>query len=107
MKNPSFRLAVDAKTLDSTTPPWHAAANGFAPRNIIVEEAHVLYHACYLAPPDMRLPSEWRLSRCGIGIPPIPVSHGTRRWEDIHAHRATLTAEERTCTQLDLRIENT
>jgi hypothetical protein len=69
------------------------AAAGFAPHNLTVEETHALHHARYPAPLDMRLSSGWRLSVGSVGISTIPVAHGTRWWEEIHAHRTTLMAE--------------
>jgi hypothetical protein len=110
MKNPSSYLTADAKN-----PSFHlphrttiaycrqrgATANGFAPHNLTVEEARTLHYACYLTPLDMRLPTGWRLSVGGVGIPPICLAHRTRWWEEIHANRATLTEEERASPQWD------
>jgi hypothetical protein len=71
------------------------ATNGFAPRNLTVEEVRTLHHVGYPAPPDMRLPSRWQLSASGVSILSVPVPHGTWWWEEIYTHRTTLTAEER------------
>jgi hypothetical protein len=72
-----------------------AVANGFTPHNLTVEEARALHHARYPALTDMWLPSRWQLSAGGDGIPPVPMPHKTRWWDEIHSHHATSTVEER------------
>jgi hypothetical protein len=99
MKNPSSYLTADAKNPSFHLP--HRTVNGFAPHNLTVEEARTLHYACYLTPLDMRLPTGWRLSVGGVGIPPICLAHRTRWWEEIHANHATLTKEERASPQWD------
>jgi hypothetical protein len=84
-----------------------AATKGFAPHNLTVEEKRALYHARYPVLLDMRLPSRWRLSMGGVGIPPVPIPNRTRWWEEIHIHCATLTEEERTSLQWDSRNDDT
>jgi hypothetical protein len=51
-----------------------AANNGFGRRSLHQWEGRLLYAAGYPAPPDFRAPGGWRLSACGIPIPPSPTS---------------------------------
>jgi hypothetical protein len=46
-----------------------ATANGFSHRTLPEDEVRVLYEARYMAPPDKRIPNDWRLSAGGIPIP--------------------------------------
>jgi hypothetical protein len=71
-----------------------AAEDGFKHWNLTINKARALHHSRYPTPPDMRHPTDWRLSVSGIGIPPEP-QLGTMRWvEEVHAHRETLTEEQ-------------
>jgi hypothetical protein len=49
-----------------------AAANSFGHRTLYEDEGRALYRAGYMAPPDMRAPSGWRMSGGGILIQPEP-----------------------------------
>ena len=53
----------------------------------------MLYEAGYLAPPDMRVPGNWRLSQMRFPVPPVPI--GEDRLAEIHAARERMTDEQR------------
>jgi hypothetical protein len=59
-------------------------ASGFGRRYLHEWEARALHEVRYMAPPDFRCPSMWRLSAGGIPIP--PVQHGAARSAAIHRH---------------------
>ena len=70
-----------------------AAANDFG-RNWLQDwEARLLYEAGYPAPPDMRVPGNWRLSQMGLLVPPIPTSED--RLVEIRAARERMTDKQR------------
>ena len=70
-----------------------AAANGFG-RNWLQDwEARLLYEAGYPVPPNMRDPSNWRLSQMGLLVSPVPT--GADRLAEIHASRERMTDEQR------------
>ena len=66
-----------------------AAANGFGRNWMYDWEAHLLYEAGYPAPPDMRVPGNWRLSQMGFSVSPVPI--GEDRLAEIHAARERMT----------------
>ena len=69
-----------------------AAANGFG-RNWLQDwEARLLYEVGYSAPPDMRVPSNWRLNQMGFLVPPVPA--GEDRLVAIHAAHERMTDEQ-------------
>ncbi|KAE8814081.1 Homeobox protein KNOX3 [Hordeum vulgare] len=57
-----------------------AVANGFGHRHLHEDEACLLYEADYHTPPDMRVPSSWRLSASGVSVP-LPPSGADRCME--------------------------
>ena len=50
-----------------------AAAKGFDRLSLNEWEANLLHESKYPAPPDVRLPSWWRLSAGRVPVPPLPV----------------------------------
>ena len=68
------------------------------PRRYLYEdEARMLYEAGYPVSPDMRVPSEWRLSAGGVPVPPPP--EGADRVEEIQMVLAGFTANHAFWTQ--------
>lgn len=55
-----------------------AAQNSFVPHNLIIDEAWMLYHVLYLAPPDYHLPSTWRMAANNVDILPELTRGSTR-----------------------------
>ena len=69
----SFRLSLcPAATMGEHFPSDGAAANGFGRRTLHEWEAHLLFEANILTPPNMRAPGRWKLSTGGVAIPPLP-----------------------------------
>jgi hypothetical protein len=68
-----------------------AAANGFRPHNLTIDEAWALYNNTYPMPPDMRLPGHWKLGAGGIGIPLVPTPNSMRLISEVHAHDTSQT----------------
>ncbi|KAE8816152.1 formin-like protein 14 [Hordeum vulgare] len=77
----------------NATPGYGAAANGFGRRHLHDPEARILYEAYYPAPPDMRVPSSWRLSAGGVPVPPLPFVANRRT--EITRIRASLPESSR------------
>ena len=65
-------------------PGDEAAANGFGRRFLHPEEARMLYEAGYPTPPDMRVPSDCRLSAGGVPPPPEGADR-VYAIQDVHA----------------------
>ena len=74
-------------------PSDSAAKNGFGRRHLHEWEARLLFEADYPAPPDMRVPSAWRLSAGGVPVPPAPT--GADQRAEIARIRSSLAEEQR------------
>ncbi|KAE8792067.1 Homeobox protein KNOX3 [Hordeum vulgare] len=70
-------------------PEYGAAVNGFGRRHQHESEARFLYEADYPVPPDMRVPSSWRLSAGGVLVP--PPSCGSDRCMEITCIQSSLS----------------
>ena len=81
-----------------------AAANGFYPHILLVEEARLLYANRYPCPPGYRPPScGWKLAANGVAVPPVPRQRSEAWFDEICSYRRALTPAERASPMWDVQ----